>query len=117
MAFQVPQAVMEVLADEKARDLLRAIAHSEEPIRYSQVREQLGMHPQEFQRALERREDYALVLGRAPRLEGRRMVLLEATTLGRLVADYWERLGPLFERRAQQMGISRGSLAALDRMA
>lgn len=89
-------APWDVFANSDARALLVLLAASAEPLQYSRVREQLGVHPQAFQRSLERLEHHGFVgriLKGAPNNLGYRSCFLEATATGRL----WAKRAQQFE--------------------
>lgn len=97
MAVTIPEVLVRgVLGNAHARSLLELLTDRDDPIRYSEARETLSLHPEAFQRALTRLETFALVQIRAPSEEGaasrRPVVLLEASRRGRKLAEAWRRL-------------------------
>lgn len=93
--------VREVFGHADTRALLLFLETQDEPCRYSHVRKELGIHPQQFQRSVERLEHHGMVgriLRGEPDAAGRRAVFLEATAGGRFWADHWRR----FERDVEE---------------
>lgn len=105
--------VRNVFGDAATRGILLFLARMEAPWRYSAVREELDVHPQKFQRSLERLEHHALV-GRIPDgppdAAGRRVTLLEPTALGRFWAEQWSAFQEQVERAAEARGFPQGSV-------
>lgn len=90
------QELREVYAQEHARPILMLLAESPRPVPYSIVRRKLDIHPQKFQRALERLERLALV-GRileAPKAgtPNAYTVFLEPTATGRHITKLWHEM-------------------------
>lgn len=113
-----PVILREVFGSEHPRALLLFLASREEPIRYSQARDELGLHPQQFQRALDRLEGFGLVGLKAPAdlndPEATRTyyVFLEPTSLGAFCAALWERINEDFSSLAREHDIPEEALAA-----
>lgn len=109
----------DVFGSDPARDLLLLLAHEERPIRYSEARRRLQVHPQAFQRALETLEEYALLGLRvdpaAPPVSTRQPVLLEATGSARFLADVWGRWSRQYEAAARDHADAAQALALLGR--
>lgn len=115
----IPAALLrEVFGNDDARTLLLHITQLDKPVRYSEARERLGLHPQEFQRALDRLEDYGLVGLRAPadlnKPHAKRdyYVFLEPTVLGSFAASLWERMNANFAQLAKEHNIPEDALLA-----
>lgn len=95
---EIPSPLLEVFADESAKSLLLLLAAEKKPVRYSEARERLKLHPQTFQRALDRLKDFALVQVRTPRetekphAERAYVVHLEISILGEFAADLWRQI-------------------------
>lgn len=108
----------DVFANEHARGLLLLLDQAEEPVRYSDARRSLDLHPQQFQRALDRLEDLGLLGMRAPadlnkgHAERDYYVFLELTGLGEFAADLWDRIDEGFSTLAREHGIPEQALAA-----
>lgn len=95
------EVVREVFGHADTRSLLLFLDDQEEACRYSHVRKELGIHPQQFQRSVERLEHHGMVgriLRGEPDAAGRRAVFLEATAGGHFWADHWRR----FEREVKE---------------
>lgn len=115
-APQVPAPLLEVLADENSRQVLLKIAYHG-PTRWSAVRDDLAMHPQTYQRTLDKLHDRALIRSRAraddpeaPRKGRRQVVELEATKLGAFLVAVWEALSQDAIRLARENNIDLGLL-------
>lgn len=108
----------DIFGNEHARALLLYLTAEGEPMRYADSRRQLGLHPQQFQRALDRLESHGLVGLRAPddvdkdHAERSYPVFLEATALGAFCADLWERMNADFSRLAAEREIPEEALVA-----
>lgn len=114
MAVTIPDALLRgVLGNPHARGLLELLAGREEPIRYSEARDALGLHPEAFQRALGRLETFALVQMRAPEQAGRKpaSVHLEASSRGRKLAKAWQRMQAEYARAlgAEAQGLEKAA--------
>lgn len=116
----IPRGVLrDVLAHDRARELLLLLARQEGPLRYSRAREALGLRPSEFQRALNRLERHALVGFRAPadlsrpRAERAYVVLLELTAAGEFFAQLWARMEKLSSNLARRHGLDEEALESL----
>jgi predicted ArsR family transcriptional regulator len=105
----------EVFGSENARRLLLLLVSRGEPVRYSQARDALSMHPQAFQRAMETLEEYALIGFRAPKENGsgKNRVYLEATHTAQFLADLWETWDRAYSRAAQKDDLASAALEGL----
>lgn len=108
----------DVFANEHARGLLLLLSEADEPIRYSDARRRLELHPQQFQRALDRLEDLGLLGLKAPadlnkeHAERDYYVFLELTGLGTFAAELWDRIDQGFTSLAREHGVSEQAIAA-----
>jgi DNA-binding IclR family transcriptional regulator len=113
-----PRLLRDVFGNEHALALLLHIAEARKPVRYTVARQALGMHPQQFQRALHRLEEFALVGLRAPadlnRPEAKRTyyVYLELTALGSFHAALWHQMARGYTTLAKKRGIPEELLQA-----
>lgn len=119
MIVTIPvELVREVLGRDHPRHLLLHLAEAADPVRYSEARRDLGLHPQQFQRALDTLEENGLVGLEAPDdlnaddADRDYYVFLEPTGLGSLVADLWERMNQEFSALAREYGVSADALGA-----
>lgn len=86
-----------VFARKHVHRLLLLLADRDEPVRYSEARDALELHPQQFQRAVEGLERFGLLRIRAPadlnkpHAERTYYVHLELTVLGEFCAELWDR--------------------------
>ncbi|MGQ0535087.1 MAG: hypothetical protein ACT4PT_03340 [Methanobacteriota archaeon] len=107
----------DVFGNEHARTLLIMLTKRGQ-VRYSAARDEMGLHPQEFQRALDRLEAYGLIGFRAPadvnkpHAKREYAVFVEATALGSFCADLWERMNADFVKLAREQKISEKALVA-----
>lgn len=98
--------------------MLLLLAQQDAPLRYSQARDEMGLYPQAFQRALDRLEQRGLVGLRAPadlnRPHAKRdyHIVLETTALGAFCASLWDRINADFTELARQRNIDESALAA-----
>ncbi len=108
----------EVLANDGARELLLLLENHKKPLRYSEARKMLGLHPQQFQRSLERLEDHGLVGIRAPSdlnkpHAGRTYyIFLENTALGSFAAELWQRFNTNYAQLAKEHNLPENVIAA-----
>lgn len=114
----IPSGLLrEVYGRDRVRDLLLLIKHHE-GIRYSEARRTLDLHPQQFQRALDRLETRGLVGMKAPAAlnnpDAKRdyHVVLELTGLGEFCADLWESMNEGYDALLQHRDVSGQALAA-----
>lgn len=119
MAVTIPSYLLrDVFGNEHARTLLLELTGEEEPVRYSEMRRRLDLHPQQFQRALDRLEDHGLVGLSAPddpdkpHAKRRYRVFLEPTGLGRFCTALWDRMNADFTRLAKEHEIPEERLLA-----
>lgn len=95
------EVVRDVFGHADTRAILLFLDGETEPQRYSHVRKELGIHPQQFQRSVESLEHHGLVgriLRGEPDAAGRRAVFLETTAGGHFWAEHWRD----FERSIEQ---------------
>ena len=108
----------DVFGNDYTRALLLQLTAEGEPMRYADSRRRLGLHPQQFQRALDRLESHGLVGLRAPadvtkdHVERSYPVFLEPTALGVFCADLWERMNADFSKLAAEREIPQEVLVA-----
>lgn len=97
-------------------ELFHLLADAEEPLQYTEARDALGHHPQEFKRALSALEKWGLVQIRAvprdQRPDDRRRVRLELTALGWAVVRLHARIDEAWREIAQEEGIDETALLA-----
>lgn len=104
----------DVFGSERASGLLRLLAEAKHGVRYSEARRDLGLRPQEFQRALDTLESYALVeLRTASESSPRNAVFLEATILGKILAEARMKMEKDVATLARRHGVSRQALETL----
>lgn len=108
----------DIFGHEHSRELLLLVTDRGSHVRYSEARDELGLHPQQFQRALDRLEEYGLIGLRAPAdlnepdAERNYYVFLESTALGRFAATLWERMNADFSELARERNIPEEALMA-----
>lgn len=114
----IPSGLLrEVYGRDRVRDLLLLIKEHE-GIRYSEARRALDLHPQQFQRALDRLEKHGLVGLKAPaalnnpEAERDYHVLLELTGLGDFCVDLWESMNEGYDTLLQHRDVTNQALAA-----
>lgn len=113
----LPKGVMKDVFSRRSPDeLFHLLADAEEPLQYTEARDALGHHPQEFKRALSALEKWGLVQVRAvPREErpdDRRRVRLELTALGWAAVRLHARIDQAWKEIAQDEGIDEDALLA-----
>ena len=116
----IPNALLrDVFGRQHTRALLLLLAGRSAPVRYSDARQELDLHPQQFQRTLDRLEELGLVGLRAPadlnkpHAKREYYVFLEATALGSFAAALWERINADFTRLARERNIPEEAVAAV----
>lgn len=119
MFVTIPSGLLrDILGRAHPRALLLALAEGEDPVRYSEARRELEMHPQQFQRALDALEDAGLLGLQAPddlnRHDADRdyYVFLELTSIGRFCVALWERINEDYAALRQAHGIPDEALGA-----
>lgn len=109
-----PGLMKDVFGNQKTADLLGLLAGAKAPLRYSDARRELALRPQEFQRALNALEAYALVQLRADRkVSPKNAVFLEATLLGRILAEARAKMDKDVAALAKRHGVPKQALEAL----
>lgn len=113
----LPKGVMKDVFSRRAPDeLFHLLADAEDPLQYTEARDALGHHPQEFKRALRALEKWGLVQIRAvprdERPDDRRRVRLELTALGWAVVRLHARIDQAWREIAQDEGIDEDALLA-----
>ncbi len=84
----------DVFGNPRTITILMRLGDTKAPIRYSDLRKELGQHPQEFQRSIDRLQHHALIGyrsgGEVPAAAGKRsfITLIELTGLGRAYVAY-----------------------------
>lgn len=115
MIVTLPSGVMKEVFSRRAPDeLFHLLSDAEEPLLYTEARDALGHHPQEFKRALRALEKWGLVqlrtVPRSERPDDRRRVRLELTELGHAAARLHERIDEAWREIAQDEGIDESAL-------
>ena len=113
----LPNVYGRALQSARPRALLEALAQADGGVRYSEARKRLEVqglvkHPQEFQRALDQLMNAGLVQGhtipkkKRPANDGRPVVILEASLIGKILWRYETLKGDALAQAAEEFGLS-----------